>query len=201
MAQIMRYHEWPNTFNWSIMPNDPSYSGTNSGSLAIATLMSEIGANVDMNYSETGSSAHSDDARDAFVNNYNYSNSADYSDYNFSTVKQDIKMYNRPVYMEGCHSFDTTGTWFWEETNYFDCHAWVCDGYKQQYDVYIHNEGTVYEYTQEENRYEWLYMNWGWRGAGNGWFFRNQFYINGVLIENTNPNYQYNKKCIYRIKP
>lgn len=88
---------------------------------------------------------------------------------------------------------------------YHDGHAWVCDGYKQQYDVYIHNEGTQYEYTSQENRYEWLYMNWGWRGRGNGWFFKNHIYVNGVNIlvdgNAVNPNFQYNRECIYKIKP
>jgi len=157
-AQIMRYHEHPNTINWSNMHNQPWNSNLGDG---IASLMLDIGTNVNMNYSASGSGADSEDARNALVNNYGYSSTATYSPYNFSTVRQEIKMYNRPVYMDGYHSYETHGIWFWEYTTYHDGHAWVCDGYKQQYDVYIHNEGSQYEYTQQENRYEWLYMNWG----------------------------------------
>ena len=201
MAQIMRYHQSPNTFNWSIMPNNPAWGSSSTGSLEVATLMSDIGGNVNMEYTPSSSGADSEDARNALVNNYGYSSSASYSPYNFSTVKQEIKMYNRPVYMDGYHSYETHGTWFWEYTTYHDGHAWVCDGYKQQYDVYIHNEGTQYEYTTQENRYEWLYMNWGWRGSGNGWFFKNHISINGVTLNGVNANFQYNRECIYRIKP
>ena len=201
-AQIMRYYEHPNTFNWSTMHNQPWNSTLGDD---IASLMLDIGINVNMNYSASGSGADSEDARNALVNNYGYSSTATYSPYNFSTVKQEIKMYNRPVYMDGYHSYETHGTWFWEYTTYHDGHAWVCDGYKQQYDVYIHNEGTVYEYTQQENRYEWLHMNWGWRGNGNGWFFKNHLYVHNALISvdgnDVNPNFQYNRECIYRIKP
>ncbi|MFK5958644.1 MAG: C10 family peptidase, partial [Lutibacter sp.] len=119
--------------------------------------------NVNMQYSPGGSSSISADARNVLVNNYGYSSTATYSDYNFNTVKQEIKMYNRPVYMRGSHTYETHGTWFWEYTTFHDGHAWVCDGYKQQYDVYIYNEGTQNEYTKQENTYEWLYMNWGWQ--------------------------------------
>jgi len=201
-AQIMRYHEHPNTINWSNMHNQPWNSNLGDG---IASLMLDIGTNVNMNYSASGSGADSEDARNALVNNYGYSSTATYSPYNFSTVRQEIKMYNRPVYMDGYHSYETHGIWFWEYTTYHDGHAWVCDGYKQQYDVYIHNEGSQYEYTQQENRYEWLYMNWGWNSNGNGWFFKNHLWVNGVNIlvdgNTVNPNFQYNRECIYRIKP
>lgn len=88
MAQIMRYHEWPNTFNWSIMPNYSTFTGTpSSGSLEVASLMYDIGTNVNMQYSEIESGAYSEDALYALVNNYGYSSTANYSDYNFSTVK------------------------------------------------------------------------------------------------------------------
>ncbi|PQB03341.1 hypothetical protein BST83_18770 [Polaribacter filamentus] len=201
-AQIMHYHEWPNNFNWAGMPNRPFT--TNTG-LEIASLMSDIGINVNMNYSASSSGADSEDAKNSLINDYGYSSTATYSSYNFSTVKQEIYMYNRPVYMDGYHSFETSGTWFWKQTSYQDGHAWVCDGYKQQYDLYIYNEGTTYEYTQQENRYEWLHMNWGWNNAGNGWFYKNHLWVNGVNIlvdgNAVNPNFQYNRECIYRIKP
>ncbi|MFK5958965.1 MAG: C10 family peptidase [Lutibacter sp.] len=209
MAQIMRYHEWPNTFNWPTMPNLPL--STTAG-LEVASLMFDIGLpeNVNMQYSPGSSSANSEDVRNVLVNNYGYSSTATYSAYDFSTVKQEIGMYNRPVYMRGSHTYETetNGWWFWEQTTtyYLDGHAWVCDGYKQQYDLYIYNEGTQYEYTAQENRYEWLYMNWGWNGSGNGWFYKNNIWVNNVLItlhngNVENPNFQYSRKCIYRIKP
>lgn len=204
-AQIMRYHEWPNSFNWNIMPNFAFTVDT--GSLEIANLMYELGLpeNLDMNYTPTGSGANSQNARRTLVDNYGYSPSAIYAPYEFNTVRQEILMYNRPVYMDGYHSSETTGWWLWEQTTYSDGHAWVCDGYKKQYDIYIHNEGTGYEYSTEENIHEWLYMNWGWDKKGNGWFYNNNIWVYGVAIsvggENVNPNFQYSRKCIYYIKP
>src|SRR5690606_3722724 len=115
-------------------------------------------------------------AKNALINAYDYSSSVEHAPYSFNLVKNEI-MYSRPVYMEGCHDFytETTGWWFWEDTTQtnYNCHVWVCDGYKQQYDVYIHNEGTIYEYTEKRNISEFLHMNWGWgNNLGNGWYYK-----------------------------
>ena len=116
MAQVMRYHQWPNTFDWSIMPNVAS--GTSAGSLEIARLMAGIGKKVDMDYTlYDGSGAEPSKIRDALVNNYQYSSEAYYSGYSFNTTKYEIKA-NRPVIMGGHHTYYTTtsGWWIFEKT-------------------------------------------------------------------------------------
>ena len=48
-------------------------------------------------------------------------------------------------------------------------------------------------------------MNWGWDNRGNGWFYKNNIRINEVSISvdgtSVHPNFQYNRECIYRLKP
>ena len=181
----------------------------NYGTQATATLMRNIGDNIGMNYSCGGSGAQVGAARDALVNVFGYSAYASYNNYNINTTALDIKN-NRPVIMDGFHTQTTNGWWFWEYTTNHDGHAWVCDGFKESYIRLIHNPGTVYEYETSGNYTNWLHMNWGWSGAGqgstsnNGWFSSNQIYINGVQIlvngNAVNPNFQYNRKCIYNIR-
>lgn len=202
VAQVMKYHQWPNTFSWSSMSNY-------FGSQATSILMKNIGDNIGMNYACSGSGAQVGTARDALVNIYGYAGYANYNAYNINTTAVDIKN-NRPVIMDGFHTQTTNGWWFWEYTTNHDGHAWVCDGFKENYIRLIHNPGTVYEYETAGNYTNWLHMNWGWDGAGqgysnnNGWFFSNQIYVNGVQIlvngNAVNPNFQYNRKCIYLIR-
>jgi hypothetical protein len=49
-AQIMKYYQYPNSYNWSIMPNNP-------GSLETARLMKEIGERLGVKYDCDASSA------------------------------------------------------------------------------------------------------------------------------------------------
>ncbi len=181
-GQVMRYHRWPNSFNWNIMPNRATT--TNSGGLEVARLLRNIGVNVNMNYTASGSGAYNSDARDALVNDYGYSSHAYYGSYSLSKIKTEI-MSRRPVVMDGYHTKYTTGWWIWKKNHYRDGHSWVCDGY------------TLYRGN------DWLHMNWGWSGYGNGWFRDNNLVVSGVNItvngNATNPNFRYNKHCIYRI--
>lgn len=202
-AQIMRYNKWPTTFNWAIMPNNPF--SINAGSTAIANLMSDIGNKVGMEYSADSSSANSEDVRDVLVNNYGYSSTAFYSDYNYNTIVQDINA-SHPVYMSGKHTMTIQDYILFQIITYSDGHAWVCDGYKVIYDVYGHWWETPNQYTTNENYQYYLHMNWGWGNFKNcnGWYMPNYLTVWGATIgvdgNSIHPNFQYNKKCIYRIK-
>ena len=66
MGQIMKFHEFPNNYNWEDMPDD---RGTNE----TARLMRDIGQAVGMNYSCGLSGADSEDAASAFRNTFGYS--------------------------------------------------------------------------------------------------------------------------------
>jgi hypothetical protein len=103
MGQVMRFHEFPNGYNWTAMP-------LNIGSLPTSNLLRDIGDAVNMQYGCAGSGAYMSDVAPAFLNDFGYT-SATLADYNYQVVKQQIG-WNRPVVLAG-------GT-----------HAWVCDGYR-----------------------------------------------------------------------
>lgn len=204
MAQVMKYHEHPSAYDWSMMPNT---FGTNE----TAQLMRDIGEAVNMNYTLTGSGADMSDARSALINDFDYSSSASYVNYNVNTVATEISN-NRPVIMDGYHTYYTTtsGWWIFEQTthHYKDGHAWVCDGYKRNRYCTIYYYGTPNEFREYDYGPYYLHMNWGWSGTGmgsadnNGWFKYDDWEIDASNFLDGNPrDYQYRKKCIIGIKP
>lgn len=153
-AQVMRYWEHPNSYNWSIMLNT-------TGSTETSRLMQDVGDAVNMDYGCDGSGAYTSDARNALVNTFGYSTYASYVDYNTTTLVRQLKTWNRPVILRG----EGSGG-----------HAWVCDGYRRNKITTIHNPGTYYEYETYTYSPLYLWMNWGWGPfGGNGWFLYNNF--------------------------
>jgi len=171
MAQIMKYHQFPNNYNWGAMPNG-------SGSNETARLMRDIGTAVGMNYSCSSSGAASENAAAAFKNNFGYSN-ASYTGFNHNTIKQQIRS-NRPVYL-AAHSSSSCFLWW---CSYQDGHAWVCDGYMSSFQC---DTGASYLL---------LHMNWGWTqfSGTNGWYYYNRWNPGTY-------DFKYNKRMIYNIIP
>lgn len=174
MAQIMKYHQSPSSYNWSLMPN--TY-GTNETSL----LMRDVGDAVNMDYGCNGSSASTEDeVASSFINDFNYS-SASYSGYNSETVKQQLR-WNRPVILRGGRN---TGWWIFNQ--YSDGHAWVCDGFRRSF-IWSEDCSMAWGYL-------YLHMNWGWSSSSlNGWF----------AFNNWNPSthtFNYSRGMVYNIKP
>jgi hypothetical protein len=91
-AQIMKYHQWPSSYNWSAMPN-------NNGNNVISQLMVDIGNNVSMNYGCDGSGTKSYKAMNALTGAFGYSNAL-YGDYNYNTVLNELKQ-DKPVILAG----------------------------------------------------------------------------------------------------
>lgn len=162
MAQLMKYHSWPEkgigshsynhskygvqnanfeatTYNFSSMPNIVSQSN-----LAIATLMYHAGVSVTMNYDIEGSGAFSADVPFALVNYFNYAPTcrmelkANYTSLNdwYAILRSDLDA-GRPIYYAGS-STESGG------------HAWILDGYKTSDNTF--------------------HFNWGWNGNYNGYF-------------------------------
>ena len=174
MAQIMRYHRFPNRYDWQGMANNNGWGGQT------AQLMRDIGTAVDMDYGGDGSGADSRrETRDAFVNNFGYSSSAQYLAYertaNYDRVKTEVN-YSRPVFFRGGERGYILGI----IPRYQNGHAWVCDGYQNVVNI---GYSTLS-----------LHMNWGWDGFNNGWFWFNNFAVSGLT-------FNYRSGIVVGIKP
>lgn len=181
MAQIMRYWQKPNTYNWNNMPNG-------FGTVDTQILMRDIG-NGWINYGCDASSQQSDNIPGRFANlGFN----ATYTDnYNPDLIKQQLQ-WNRPVILSGGRKKDGI-SW----NMYADGHAWVCDGY-QDFAIKVKDDQnnclTFY--------YLYFRMNWGWGGRANGWFNAHNF--NPVTVGNNgNVQHSFNFKrgIVYNITP
>jgi Peptidase C10 family/Spi protease inhibitor len=167
MAQVMKFHQKPNSYNWGQMPND-------YGTLHTQTLMWHLGQSLGMvtpfgnSYSCDGSSANSGNIPGSFVNTFGYSN-ANYTTIGYSPnyAFYDISL-NKPVILTGGRR--RAGVqWPW---NYYtDGHAWVSDGFLYVILKAPDNIGNCQQYG-----FRFLHMNWGWGPYGyNGWFNENNF--------------------------
>lgn len=159
MAQVMRYHQWPKnpkgssggfdfdgtTLDWANMLD--SYEGvpyTTEEAEAVALLMRECGASVNMQYSSYESGAYNQDVQVAMREYFDYNpsmsfawrdyhNMAEWNDMVYKELKE-----KRPVYYSGRSSRGG--------------HAFVCDGYLSS---------------------NFFHFNWGWGGYQDGYFLLN----------------------------
>jgi len=183
VAQVMKYWAFPSGFNWANMPNSSSTGST-------AELMREAGYathtvwNFDGNGTSGTKNMHS--FGDTFTFWFGYG-SATRRNYTFSDVNiviNDLDK-NQPVILGGIDWIE-----FQNLQNEARAHVWVCDGYKRLIDPCW---GTI---TQ-------LHMNWGWDGAGNGWYSYNNWYIDEDKYDDIygDKHYNQNKELIYNIHP
>ncbi|NOQ27889.1 MAG: hypothetical protein GQ564_21210 [Bacteroidales bacterium] len=109
MGQVMKYHEFPNTYNWDLMPD-------NDGSTETARLLWDAGKSIFTVYGCLGSGAEITRVTTALKDNFGYS-SAVLSDFNSNTVISELN-YGLPVILGATVREDGRGG-----------HVWVCDGY------------------------------------------------------------------------
>ena len=148
-AQVMNYYEWPETYNWDLMPD-------RSGSTETARLMRDIGALIGMDYQCTVSGAFTGDAAWHLDHTYGYANVA-YRSYDVSTMFSEIRA-RRPVILRG--AAPTQSCWLIfcvDDTE--NGHAWVADGVR-----------TAPYCPDNPDYYDYFHMNWGWDGVHNAWF-------------------------------
>ncbi len=191
MAQIMKYYEWPQIYDWNNMPN-------NYATLATQTLISDIGLAVDMEYKPNESGASMENAKKGFESmGYTVVRKKHEAD----DILKEVFYKHRPVYMTGDRKNFIGFTW--------KGHAWVCEGV-DYYDAtvsyfveYLVNRSTnpsysscgipSYLYPQTSfggGRYL-FYMNWGWNGQYNGW------YTAYDVSPTEDRNYQYDRENLY----
>ena len=195
MAQVMKYHEWPErgtgshtytdpncgqtlsanfgetTYRWDLMPNDYDGSWTDEQIEAVATLMAHCGVAVDMQYMPDGSGAYSGDVPGALVNYFGYAEDAiflsrDYYAQNeWAGMVKDELDAGRPVYYSG----QSTG----------GGHAFVIDGYNT--DGYFH-------------------VNWGWGSQSDDYYqLATLDPYSGQGIGGTTAGYAYAQGAIFNL--
>ncbi|MCB0428513.1 MAG: C10 family peptidase [Flavobacteriales bacterium] len=158
-AQVMKYWHYPNSYSWSAMPD-------NAGSNETSRLIHDIGVDVNMDYGCEGSSAQTKKVENVLEGDFGYSTSIQYVSTTSTAIVQQMNA-QWPVVIRGSLLNGTGG------------HAWVCDGYRRNRHVLIHNPGTYYEYETSFISDFYLRMNWGWyqNGIGlyNGWYLYGDF--------------------------
>ena len=156
VAQIMKFHKWPErpvgsnagvsfsgtTYDWNNMIDSyekGNYSSTQSA--AVAKLMRQVGAAVNMQYSPYSSGAYDYDVQIALAKYFGYSPDLTFHWRDYTPMKEWIEIVyaelaeGRPVYYSGSSSEGG--------------HAFVCDGYSEN---------------------DYFHFNWGWGGYEDGYF-------------------------------
>lgn len=173
IAQVMRYHEFPNTYSWAGMPNwIPNNTIGEGSSHEISRLMRDVGDALSMQWGENASGAYMSDADNVLVD-FGYSIDATLINYRVLTHSTIIDNLENgwPMIFSGSDEARDVG------------HAWVCDGIRYGYDE-------CGEWIND------LHMNWGWNGASNNWF-----YWTSSFQPTSTRNYTSDQKMIVNIHP
>lgn len=181
MAQVMKYHEWPEAgtgsvsytdsygnsyamefgrFDWADMLDTYTYTGstpdfTTAQGSAVAYLMKSCGYGVKMNYSTSESGAVTANAVAALIDNFGYDKGLYSANRNFYGLDD----WEQTIY----DNLAEVGPVLYAGSNFdgTEGHAFVCDGYST--DGYFH-------------------FNWGWGGAYDGYFRLTALQPQGVGI-------------------
>lgn len=166
MSQVMKYWNWPvtgngehsystssyggtlsanfgaTTYDWAIMPNSLG-SQANAAAQAVALLMYHCGVAVDMDFTPSGSGAHTEDVPQAVIDYFRYASCTNLKrrdDYT-RTQWEDLLIENLdrgfPLLYSGAEADGSGG------------HAFNCDGYNAQ---------------------RYFHFNWGWSGSSNNYY-------------------------------
>lgn len=156
MSQIMKFHEWPlsptgsnagvifngTTYEWGNMIDYYAPGRYNAAQgAAVAKLMRQVGASVDMQYAAYGSGAYDFSVQLALRTYFDYASDLQMHWRDYTSYKDWVALVyseladNRPVYYSGSSSQGG--------------HAFVCDGYSSN---------------------DYFHFNWGWGGYQDGYF-------------------------------
>ncbi|MHC4123532.1 MAG: C10 family peptidase [Planctomycetota bacterium] len=193
MAQLMRYHEYPNSpastgpftiyvdgypqtaylrggpYNYSNMPLNPLNGTTEAQRQAIGELCYDAGVAVEMQYTAYSSGAFMDTARNEIVDTFNYNNAIYASDWRYGLSKSKLNGMINPNLDSGNPVL--LGI---TESGVPGGHAVIADGYG-----YIST--TLYHH-----------INMGWAGYDDAWY-------NLPTIDSTYYSFDTVDVCIYNI--
>ena len=172
LGQIMAYHKEPQSYNghiyyWDDMPWGKFWIGTDE-EYSVAYLLHDIGLALNTKYgtrADGGSLAKTSDCP-MVLNKFGYT-SDEVKDYVSTDVMRSLDK-NRPVYMSGVD--ESSG----------DGHAWVATGYRCK-TTKVRYYATKDKRVVYNNTYTmpYLYINWGYLGRGDGYYYSNVFNVNG----------------------
>lgn len=184
VGQVMRYHEYPATLDWSSMPLTYGSKTTSDFLYAIAL---RAGATL-------GTTATSTTLSGLVTALTSYGYSVSTGDHNSSTAWGNVSS-GKPLILLG-HYYDSN-------ENYVG-HAWIASGGECVYgliqdEVWTFREKTLFEcvhsYNTQRSTTYYLYMNWGWGGYSDGYFLDSSLQVPGSASTASN------RKMIYNITP
>lgn len=199
MAQIMKYHEWPeqgtgehtyecnvngstkvttlsadfssSVYDWDNMTDIYDTNSTTVQKNAVSLLMKDVGYSVDMGYGSS-SGAFSPAVVNALTTYFGYDNSVrlcSRENYSIETWEQMIR-----------NELDNNRPVYYSGVSSTGGHAFVCDGY--DHEGYFH-------------------FNWGWGGKGNGYFLLSMLNPNNRELGTVGTGYNSLQEIIINIMP
>ena len=163
-GQVMRYYEYPSYINWSAMP-------MNYASKTTSDFLYDLAVKSKANFKESGTETNLANTKTALENFGYYVSKSKHSDYEtWNSIK-----YKMPVIMRANPKGDVG-------------HAWVASGGKYSYghtiisEIYAFTGRTTFECIYSETRNPisdyWFYMNWGWNGSYDGYYYDGNLKLN-----------------------
>lgn len=197
MAQIMRYHRWPEqgtgsksgyttksnglkvdgvnfantTYDWANMPSTCTSSSPRGERMAIATLMFHCGVSVEMDYG-LSSGAYSSDVPNALTTYFGYNPNMEvlYRDY-YTKAEWDSIVRKE---------LNDKRPVYYSGSSINGGHAFVCDGYDAN---------------------GLFHFNWGWSGLSNGYFALSSLTPSSQGIGGSSGGYNFAQGIIIGIQP
>lgn len=176
-GQIMFYHKWPSKYNWADMP-------LNYGTVTTSNFLLDIAIKAGAKFKNDGTSTNIDDIKKAFTANGYTCKNESWSNSSELKLIDEIAS-GRPVYLSSSgHAFVLGGAssvsqnTVWELWTFTDVRRLRC------------NFSSIHESFNGRS----FYINWGWGGVDNGYYFSLQ------NMHTSQDNYSV-KNYIYNIKP
>lgn len=163
IAQIFRYNQYPNLYNYANMPQN-IITGVNSSTTQADTvrmLMREIFDHTVLypssDVTATGTTTYEHNAKNYLGSYYPYTAKLTYSGTAYYLTVETELNNQHPVIFTGHNSSSSIG------------HAWVCDGYYRTF--FCGENGSFFGGGSSL----YLHMNWGYNGNHDGWYGFNSF--------------------------
>jgi hypothetical protein len=162
IAQFLKYYNYPNVYNWSLMDDNNATGET-------AKLYRDI---VNASYANAVSCSATSTTIDNTQRTLAYFGFTNTSDsYSLTDVYNEFRSHHRPLLI---HANNTNGSG----------HIWLCDGFIRYVIGEYDREGEPGDTVGTIRDY--LHMNWGWFGNYNGYYLENSSWSTGVHTWVTN---------------